>query len=109
MGAKRTQTRAYEICDHVEGYIKSDKDFKCGFAIDKEKVPATREIVYKELKRRGLGGQVTISYDEGNTFMWVMKRKFNREQQLVAMVRRLMAHCDNERLYDEALELVKIE
>lgn len=108
MGAKRTQTLAYEIVEQVAPWLEKGLKFPViKIAIDNDKLNATREIVYKELKRKNLGGMITLSYENG--WLYISPRRMNREQQLVSMIRKLMVSCDNERLYDEALELVKVE
>lgn len=104
--ANRVHAKAYEVVDHVEKhYLLPGKNFSYGFIVEPEQAEAIRSVIYKELKRRGQGGKVTVTHTGDS--LWVGTRQSrSRETRLANMVRKLMAHCDNENVYDEAYALL---
>lgn len=115
MGRKRTRELDYRIIEEVAKALRAGHLFAYMYIVPKSEFNATRETVYKGLKRLGLGGQASISYEKGDL---VVRKRTNKQTSvgnlrashrngaLVKMVRKLMLHVDNDKLYDEAQTLL---
>lgn len=97
-------TTAKEIVAQIVPWLEKGLEFPTIWTpCLQENAPTLRKQVHRELAKRGCD-RVHISFNDNK--LYISMRKPDRKQ-LIAMIRRLMLSCENERLYDEALELVK--
>jgi hypothetical protein len=78
-----------------------DKVFSTSYTVD-AKIATVREYLYDLFNREGLRFQMTI---DGNQ-LYIRSRKEAYVQRLERMIRKLAMHCGDEKLYEEALDLV---
>lgn len=76
-----------------------------GYPVDEGEASAIRCSIYAHLTRQGKGGTITMTHKNG--MLYIGTKNPSRVLQLENMIRKLAMHVDDERLYEEALALVK--
>lgn len=69
-------------------------------------IKTVREGVYRNVRYKGTAQPVTMTA-KGNV-LYIGSRQPTREQRLVEMLRKTLHHVDDEKLYDEVLQLLEV-